>query len=561
MAKIRSRFVCNDCGSEFPQFFGRCPSCHAWNSLEEQAPTPAAGANRLSQNPLMKMTQSRAGDVREARAMSSLRLDQIEDPTYARLSSGYLELDRVLGGGIVPGSLVLIGGDPGIGKSTLLLQTANRLALDHRTLYVCAEESGQQVKLRAQRLGIGKTRTSDDAAEGFDDSVDDLATDDRALNSPEDAATTPVSTRSKAKKSKTESKASVPSPEPKLPSVSPNALPSAAAQNLYLLPEIDLDTILTELETLRPRVAVIDSIQALYYAALTSAPGSVAQVRECTSMLMRLAKQLNISLFIVGHVTKEGAIAGPKVLEHLVDTVLYFEGDRFASHRLLRSTKNRFGATHEVGVFEMVDQGLEEILNPSELFLGNREEPSSGTATIVACEGTRPIVVELQALVSPTSYSSPRRSTTGIEYNRLLQILAVLEKRVGIPLSKLDAYVASSGGLSVSEPAADLGVAIAVAASFRDRTVDPQTVLIGEVGLGGQVRSVSQMELRLKEAEKLGFKRAIVPKGCTYTSPNLEIIPVARVVDAIAIALISGRSSDVETRTDEVGDPGQWSED
>ena len=569
MAKIRSRFVCNDCGSEFPQFFGRCPSCHAWNSLEEQAPTPAAGANRLSQNPLMKMTQSRAGDVREARAMSSLRLDQIEDPTYARLSSGYLELDRVLGGGIVPGSLVLIGGDPGIGKSTLLLQTANRLALDYRTLYVCAEESGQQVKLRAQRLGIGKTRTSDDAAETFDDAVgdlsEDLAADDRTSNAPEDGddATTSVSTRSKAKKPKdqpkaelkAESKAKVSPTEPD------SGLPSAAAQNLYLLPEIDLDTILTELETLRPRVAVIDSIQALYYSALTSAPGSVAQVRECTSMLMRLAKQLNISLFIVGHVTKEGAIAGPKVLEHLVDTVLYFEGDRFASHRLLRSTKNRFGATHEVGVFEMVDQGLEEILNPSELFLGNREEPSSGTATIVACEGTRPIVVELQALVSPTSYSSPRRSTTGIEYNRLLQILAVLEKRVGIPLSKLDAYVASSGGLSVSEPAADLGVAIAVAASFRDRTVDPQTVLIGEVGLGGQVRSVSQMELRLKEAEKLGFKRAIVPKGCTYTSPNLEIIPVARVVDAIAIALISERSSDVETRTDEVGDPGQWSED
>ena len=497
--------------------------------------------------------------------MSSLRLDQIEDPTYARLSSGYLELDRVLGGGIVPGSLVLIGGDPGIGKSTLLLQTANRLALDHRTLYVCAEESGQQVKLRAQRLGIGKTRTSDDAAETFDDAVgdlsEDLAADDRTSNTPEDGddATTSVSTRSKAKKPKAEpkaeSKANVSPTEPD------SGLPSAAAQNLYLLPEIDLDTILTELETLRPRVAVIDSIQALYYAALTSAPGSVAQVRECTSMLMRLAKQLNISLFIVGHVTKEGAIAGPKVLEHLVDTVLYFEGDRFASHRLLRSTKNRFGATHEVGVFEMVDQGLEEILNPSELFLGNREEPSSGTATIVACEGTRPIVVELQALVSPTSYSSPRRSTTGIEYNRLLQILAVLEKRVGIPLSKLDAYVASSGGLSVSEPAADLGVAIAVAASFRDRTVDPQTVLIGEVGLGGQVRSVSQMELRLKEAEKLGFKRAIVPKGCTYTSPNLEIIPVARVVDAIAIALISERSSDVETRTDEVGDPGQWSED
>ena len=543
MAKSRSRWVCNDCGSEFPQFFGRCPSCNTWNSLEEQAPIPTAGANRLSQNPLMKMTRTRAGDTSEARPMASLKLDQIEDTVFSRIASGYVELDRVLGGGIVPGSLVLIGGDPGIGKSTLLLQTANRLSLEHRTLYVCAEESGQQVKLRAQRLGIGKTRTSDDSD---DDTIEDLDTDE-LIEALENAAPTARSTRSKAKKTVPASK-----------SAEPAILP-LASQNLYLLPEIDLDTILTELETLRPRVAVIDSIQALYYAALTSAPGSVAQVRECTSMLMRLARQLNITLFIVGHVTKEGAIAGPKVLEHLVDTVLYFEGDRFASHRLLRSTKNRFGATHEVGVFEMVDQGLEEILNPSELFLGNREEPSSGTATIVACEGTRPIVVELQALVSPTSYSSPRRSTTGIEYNRLLQILAVLEKRVGIPLSKLDAYVASSGGLSVGEPAADLGIAIAVAASFRDRTVDPQTVLIGEVGLGGQVRSVSQMELRLKEAEKLGFKRAIVPKGCVYTSKLLEIIPVSRVVDAIAIALISSKS-DVET-THEDDLPQDWGDD
>jgi DNA repair protein RadA/Sms len=276
---------------------------------------------------------------------------------------------------------------------------------------------------------------------------------------------------------------------------------------LYLLPEIDLDTVLAELESLQPTAAVIDSIQALYFSALTSAPGSVAQVRECTSMLMQ-----NITLFIVGHVTKEGAIAGPKVLEHLVDTVLYFEGDRFASHRLLRSVKNRFGATHEIGVFEMVDRGLQEVPNPSELFLGNRDECAPGSATIVACEGTRPILAELQALVSPTSYASPRRSTTGIEYNRLLQILAVLEKRVGIPLSKLDAYVAASGGLSVGEPAADLGVAVAVVASFRDRTVDPRLVIIGELSLSGQVRPVSQLELRLKEAAKLGFKRALVPK-------------------------------------------------
>jgi DNA repair protein RadA/Sms len=303
------------------------------------------------------------------------------------------------------------------------------------------------------------------------------------------------------------------------------------------LPEIDLEAIVAELESLKPPVGVIDSIQALYWSALTSAPGSVSQVRECTAALMRVAKREQITLLIVGHVTKEGAIAGPKVLEHLVDTVLYFEGDRFASHRLLRAVKNRFGATHEIGVFEMVDQGLQEVTNPSELFLGNRDEFAPGTATIVACEGTRPIVVELQALVSPTSYSSPRRSATGIEYNRLLQILAVLEKRLGIPLSKLDAYVASSAGLSVEEPAADLGVAIAVAASFRDRVVDPRTVIIGEVGLGGQIRPVSQMELRLKEAAKLGFKRAIVPKGQVYGAIDLDVIPVAKVLDAITAAL------------------------
>jgi DNA repair protein RadA/Sms len=307
-----------------------------------------------------------------------------------------------------------------------------------------------------------------------------------------------------------------------------------------VLPETDLEEILRELESLKPQVAVIDSIQTLYFAALTSAPGSVAQVRECTSALMQVAKRENITLMIVGHVTKEGAIAGPRVLEHLVDTVLYFEGDRFASHRLLRSVKNRFGATHEIGIFEMVDKGLQEVLNPSELFLGNRDESSPGTATVVACEGTRPIVVELQALVSPASYGSPRRATTGVDYNRLQQILAVLEKRVGIPLSKLDAYVASAGGLGVEEPAADLGIAIAVVASFRDRIVDPRTIMIGEVGLGGQVRLVSQMELRLKEAAKLGFKRAIIPKGQTLPDVGLEIIPVARVLDAIIAALPGG---------------------
>jgi DNA repair protein RadA/Sms len=507
MPKLRSHYVCNQCGAESSQYFGKCPACNSWNALEEQA----VAATTVAARPGAARLGSRTSATRQlpAQPKAALTLAQISDHPQARLSSGYVELDRVLGGGIVPGSLVLIGGDPGIGKSTLLLQTANRMSQSYRTLYVCAEESAQQVKLRAQRLGVGEERGE---------------------------------AEQKGKRQKAEGKTQplALSPQPSLPS------------NLYLLPETDLDTILAELESLKPHVAVIDSIQALYFSALSSAPGSVAQVRECTSVLMQMAKRQNITLFIVGHVTKEGAIAGPKVLEHLVDTVLYFEGDRFASHRLLRSVKNRFGATHEIGVFEMVDEGLQEVLNPSELFLGNRDEFSSGSATIVACEGTRPIVVELQALVSPTSYSSPRRSTTGIEYNRLLQILAVLEKRVGIPLSKLDAYVASSGGLSVGEPAADLGVAIAVVASFRDRVVDPRMVLIGEVGLGGQVRPVSQMELRLKEAAKLGFKQAIVPKGQVLPDLGMEIFPVARVVDAIAIALAGKKSTDDSTdETDE----------
>ena len=481
MPKPRSSYVCNQCGAEFPKALGKCSACGTWGSLVEEVIN--AASSRVT--PLAAArTASKTRSVPAAappQPIAALTLPQITDHPQQRLSSGYSELDRVLGGGIVPGSLVLIGGDPGIGKSTLLLQTANRLAMRYRMLYVCAEESGQQVKLRSQRLGIGTEAAADE-----------LVSD----------------------------------------------------AGLYLMPETDLETIIRELESLRPQVAVIDSIQALYFAALNSAPGSVAQVRECTSALMQVAKREHISLFIVGHVTKEGAIAGPKVLEHLVDTVLYFEGDRFASHRLLRSVKNRFGATHELGVFEMADGGLEEVPNPSALFLGSRDEESPGTATIVACEGTRPLLVEIQALVSPTSYPSPRRSTTGIEYNRLLQILAVLEKRVGIPLSKLDAYVASSGGLNVAEPAADLGVALAVAASFRDRMVDPETVLIGEVGLGGQVRPVAQLELRLKEAAKLGFKRAIIPASqAEVAAAGLEIMPVSRVMDAITLGLMGGRTN------------------
>ncbi len=491
MPKPRTIYICSTCGTESSQWYGKCPSCNVYGTLEEQvvASVSSSGVNRGA---WQSNTRSQPHPSGPAKPRISVPFSQITQLAEARFPSGYAEFDRVLGGGLVPGSLVLIGGDPGIGKSTLMLQVANQLSQRlSRILYVSAEESGQQIKLRAGRLGVNEDTSN--------------------LNGNNNGSQQKPSPVAKSKE---------------------------VEGNLYVLPETDLEEILRELESLKPQVAVIDSIQTLYFAALTSAPGSVSQVRECTSALMQVARRENITLLIVGHVTKEGAIAGPRVLEHLVDTVLYFEGDRYASHRLLRSVKNRFGATHEIGIFEMAEHGLVEVSNPSELFLGNRDELAPGTATVVACEGTRPLVVELQALVSPTSYPSPRRSTTGVDYGRLQQILAVLEKRVGIPLSKLDAYVASAGGLAVEEPAADLGVAIAVVASFRDRVVDPRTVLIGEVGLGGQVRLVSQMELRLKEAAKLGFKRAIVPKGQSLPDDiGLEIIPVGKVIDAIISAI------------------------
>ena len=404
----------------------------------------------------------------------------VGDRPLQRLGSGNGQLDRVLGGGLVPGSLVLLGGDPGIGKSTLLLQSAQAMAARHSVLYVSAEESAQQVKLRWRRLA------------------------------EEQGELSPVTAQ------------------------------EAGGAGLQLLAETDLELVLQELEALRPAVAVIDSIQALHDGELGSAPGSVAQVRECAAALARIAKRQDTALLLVGHVTKEGMLAGPKVLEHLVDAVLTFEGDRFASHRLLRAVKNRFGATHELGVFEMRGQGLAQVLNPSELFLGS-DEPSAGTATIVACEGTRPLVVELQALVSTTSYSSPRRTATGIGTNRLHQILAVLEKHLGLPLSRFDCYLAVAGGLEVEEPAADLGVAAAVVASYRDLTLPPGTVLIGELGLGGQLRPVAQLEQRLQESARLGFRRAVVPKGSGLgrlaAGLDLQLLEAGGVAEALVAAL------------------------
>ena len=441
----------------------------------EQLQTAAPAADSRRRRPVPNPAEAGAGQPKRSEPIQS-----VGERPLQRLATGYGEFDRVLGGGLVPGSLVLLGGDPGIGKSTLLLQSCRSMAGRTSVLYVSAEESAQQVKLRWRRL------------------------------------------------------AEVPGEE----------ATGAEAQNLgadfQLLAETDLELVLQELEALRPAVAIIDSIQALHDAELGSAPGSVAQVRECAAALARIAKRQNTALLLVGHVTKEGMLAGPKVLEHLVDAVLTFEGDRFASHRLLRAAKNRFGATHELGVFEMRDRGLAEVTNPSELFLGG-DEPSAGTATIVACEGTRPLVVEVQSLVSTTSYASPRRTATGIGTNRLHQILAVLEKHLGLPLSRFDCYLAVAGGLEVEEPAADLGVAAAVVASYRDLTMPPGTVLVGELGLGGQLRPVGQLELRLGEAARLGFTRAVVPKGTGLAKVaaglGLQLLEASTVAAALVAAL------------------------
>ncbi|MCX5952411.1 MAG: DNA repair protein RadA [Cyanobacteria bacterium] len=466
MARPVSIYICQSCGARTRQFFGRCSSCGSWNSLVEQAAPVTDGRRR---RPLP--AEGKDGVEESGRPQRSEPITAVGETPLRRLASGYGELDRVLGGGLVPGSLVLLGGDPGIGKSTLLLQCARAMAGQVSVLYVSAEESAQQVKLRWQRLA-----------------------------------------------------------EPGAP----------VGDALRLLAETDLELVLQELEALRPAVAIIDSIQALHDGQLASAPGSVAQVRECAAALQRVAKRQHTALMLVGHVTKEGLLAGPKVLEHLVDAVLTFEGDRYVSHRLLRAVKNRFGATHELGVFEMRGQGLVEVSNPSELFLGG-SAPSPGSAIIVACEGTRPLLVELQALVSPTSYASPRRTATGIGTNRLHQILAVLEKHLGLPLSRFDCYLAVAGGLQVEEPAADLGVAAAVVASFRDLVLPPGTVLIGELGLGGQLRPVGQLELRLQEAARLGFRRVVAPTGSGLERQaqqlGLQWLPAATVAEALVAAL------------------------
>ncbi len=451
-------FVCQQCGGEQPKWTGRCPDCGEWNSFVES--TVSASTASLPATARSEGTGNRPTP-----------LSQVQNENFIRIKAPGEEFNRVLGGGIVPGSLVLIGGDPGIGKSTLLLQVSAELALwgDKPVLYVSGEESPQQIKMRAARLGLNPER-------------------------------------------------------------------------LLLLSETDLEAILSQIDALQPELVIIDSIQTVFLPDLTSAAGSVSQVRECTSRLTRLAKMRNIPMFLVGHVTKEGALAGPRVLEHMVDAVLYLEGDRFHQYRLLRGVKNRFGSTNEVGVFEMGNEGMLEVSNPSAAFLAERSNGTPGASIAVTLEGTRPILVEVQALTSSTAFGLPRRTANGIDLNRLLLLAAVLTKRVGMALSSQDIYVNIVGGLKISEPAVDLAVAAAVASSFRDIPVSPEAVLIGEVGLSGELRSVSQLERRLIEAAKLGFTRAIYsPFGGKQRPklPNgLQGISVATVQEAIEAALV-----------------------
>ncbi len=433
MAKAKTVFFCTNCGNETPKWMGRCPGCGAYNTMEEHIEKPVASG---------KARPAPVGISRNAQ-----KLHEVNTNDELRFSTGMGELDRVLGGGAVSGSLVLVGGAPGIGKSTLLLQICNSLCTGRKVLYISGEESEKQIKLRAERIGV-------------------------------------------------------------------------APEELYILSETRISDILEAVDSLDPDILIVDSIQTMYNEENESSPGSVSQVKDCTMSMMNLSKSQGLTVFVVGHINKDGAIAGPKVLEHMVDCVLYFEGDPNSSYRLLRAAKNRFGSTNEIGVFEMADSGLVEVPNPSQMLLEGRPEGASGTCVACVMEGTRPILAEVQALVSKTTFNVPRRTADGFDYNRAVLLLAVAEKRGRLKLSAFDAYVNVIGGLSLNEPGADLPVVLAVASSYRDQPIADDLVAIGEVGLTGEIRSVSHMNQRLAEIARLGFKKAIIPRG---GSEKLEI--------------------------------------
>jgi DNA repair protein RadA/Sms len=452
MTKIKTIFACQNCGHQSPKWLGKCPDCGTWNSFVEEQ------FSAVAESPVHSIAIG-------GRDVPPQSISAIETAEEGRLKTEVSEFDRVLGGGLAIGSVVLIGGDPGIGKSTLLLQALDRLARKGvHVLYVSGEESLRQTKMRADRIGV-------------------------------------------------------------------------SSRNLYILAENSLEKIIGHIQELKPRVVVIDSIQTVFTSQLQSAPGSIGQVRESAGKLMFLSKSTNLCTFLIGHVTKEGAIAGPRVLEHIVDTVLYFEGDRGHPYRILRAVKNRFGSTNEIGVFEMKDGGLEEVANPSELFLAERPIDVPGSVVVSSLEGSRPILVELQALVSPTSFGMPRRTAIGVDPNRVSLLVAVLEKKVGMNLAQQDIFVNVAGGVRVEEPAVDLGVVSAVASSFLDKPIPSKTMVIGEVGLAGEVRGIHQAEVRIKEASKLGFKRSMLPKSnwsrIRSEFEGVELVGVSSVEEAL----------------------------
>lgn len=439
MAKAKSIFICQECGYESPGWMGKCPACNQWNTFVEEK----------------QQNVAKTGGTRSLEAVA-VNINDIVIDNEERYSTGMKEMDRVLGGGIVKGSLILVGGDPGIGKSTLLLQVCQNVKFNSKVLYVSGEESVKQIKIRADRLGIKNS-------------------------------------------------------------------------SLLMVSETSFGNVQALIEKIQPGLVIIDSIQTIFNDELASAPGSVSQVRDVTSGLMKIAKGSGITMIIVGHVTKEGAIAGPRVLEHMVDTVLYFEGERHLSYRVLRAVKNRFGSTNEIGIFEMRDVGLVEIDNPSMMMLTERHDDVPGSVVVSSVEGTRPMLIEIQALVCPTNFGVPRRMATGVDYNRITLLMAVLEKIVGMQMGNYDAYVNVVGGLKLDEPACDLGIVAAIASSFRNTAISSGTVLIGEVGLTGEVRSVSQIDKRVMEAARIGFKNCIIPKG------NMKIIKQMKGLEGINI--------------------------
>lgn len=449
MAKNQTVFVCSNCGNESPKWLGKCPACNSWNTFYEE-----------------KIVTSKVSGEKKAVSAEVKKLNSVEIEKYSRYKTGYEELDRVLGGGLVQGSLVLLGGEPGIGKSTLILQICDKIKVDGSVLYISGEESATQIKMRADRLNINN-------------------------------------------------------------------------ENILFLGETCIETIENTLENVKPDFIIIDSIQTMYSEQLQAAAGSVSQVREITARIMQMCKRKNITTILIGHVTKDGNIAGPRVLEHMVDTVLYLEGERYFSYRILRGVKNRFGSTNEVGLFEMREEGLCEIENPSEILISERDGNPSGSVIVASLEGTRPMLIEIQALLAPTAFGMPRRTGIGVDYNRMALLMAVLEKRAGLHISNYDAYINVVSGIKIDEPAVDLGIALAIASNFKNVPLPKDLVVVGEIGLTGEIRSVNSLEKRVKEAEKMGFKTVVVPesgrKQIKYKPTSINIIGVKTISEALKV--------------------------